>query len=231
MGEDDLRVLLEDRGDRDGRDIVFHRRKRLQHVAAHQEIEPAGGQHEPVVDLRPARLDRDVEAIPLIGAVDHRLVEAAMLRLGHPVCAEGDLVQRHSRCRGHRGADRRCHRCCARKSRRFHFCLPVVCHPNDREPAARRPMPLKYRPSCAIPVPWSRAMADPSRSADGQSRPCRPVDPLQRRVPAHYLVVCPAIVQHYRANRRSGTAVAITGSSTKTGGASTPPRPVRPGLP
>ena len=56
-----------------------------------------------LLTLRAARHDGDVEAVFLVGAVGDRLVEAAVLGLGHPVGAERDLVQRLSGRWGHRG--------------------------------------------------------------------------------------------------------------------------------
>jgi hypothetical protein len=91
MGEDDLRVLLEDRGDVDDRDLLGRGVERLQQVAAHVELDAVGQQERAVVDLRTAGDDLDVEAAFGVGAVGDRLVEAAMFGLGEPVGAEGDL--------------------------------------------------------------------------------------------------------------------------------------------
>jgi hypothetical protein len=93
MGEDDLRVLLEDRGDVDDRDFLGRGVEGLQEVAAHVELDAVGQQERAVVDLRAAGDDLDVEAAFGVGAVGDRLVEAAMFGLGEPVGAEGDLCQ------------------------------------------------------------------------------------------------------------------------------------------
>jgi hypothetical protein len=93
MGEDDLRVLLEDRGDVHDRDFLGRGIEGLQEVAAHVELDAVGQQERAVVDLRAARDDLDVEAAFGVGAVGDRLVEAAMFGLGEPVGAEGDLVR------------------------------------------------------------------------------------------------------------------------------------------
>ena len=94
MRQQHLRVLLEDRGDRDGRDVLGDRVEGLQRVGAHEEVELADRQQDAVVDVRPARHDGDVEPVFLVGAVGERLVEAAMLGLRDPVGAERDLVER-----------------------------------------------------------------------------------------------------------------------------------------
>ena len=93
MREQHLRVLLEDRRDRDHWDVLRHRVEGLQAIRAHEEIDPAGEQQHAVVHLRAARHDRHVEAVFPVGAVGDRLIEAAMLGLGDPVGAERDLVE------------------------------------------------------------------------------------------------------------------------------------------
>ncbi len=93
MGDDDLRVLLEDRGDRHDRHALLHRVERLQQVAAHVIVDPPRQHQRAVVHLRAALDDGDVEPALLVGAVGHGLVEAAMLGLGQPVGAERDLGQ------------------------------------------------------------------------------------------------------------------------------------------
>ena len=81
--------------------------ERLQHVAAHVEIDLAGEQQRPPADLRAALHDRHVEAAGGIGAVGDRLVVAAMLGLGEPVGAEGDLfVRRRAKRAGGKQRDR-----------------------------------------------------------------------------------------------------------------------------
>ena len=93
MRQQHLRILLEDRGDDQGRDVLRDRVERLQRVGAHVEFDPAGDQLQAVVHVRPARQDGDVEAVLLVGAVGHRLIEAAVLGLRHPVGGKSDLVE------------------------------------------------------------------------------------------------------------------------------------------
>ncbi len=66
----------------------------LQRVGAHEEVELADRQQDAVVHVRTARHDGHVEPVFAVGAVGERLVEAAVLGLGHPIGAEADLVQR-----------------------------------------------------------------------------------------------------------------------------------------
>jgi hypothetical protein len=93
MGQEDLRILLEDGGDRDHRHVVGDRVERLQRVRGHEEIDLAGGQEDAVVGVGTAGNDGDVEAVFLVGAVGDRLEEAAMLGLRDPVGSERDLVE------------------------------------------------------------------------------------------------------------------------------------------
>ena len=76
-----------------GRDVLLDRIEALQRVGAHEEVELADRQQDAVVHVRPARHDGDVEPVFAIGAVDQRLIEAAVLGLRHPVGAERDLVE------------------------------------------------------------------------------------------------------------------------------------------
>jgi hypothetical protein len=103
MREQHLRVLLEHRGDHERRDVLLDRIQRLQVVGAHVEVDAADRQQQPVVHIWPARQDRDVEAVLAEGAVDQRLVEAAVLALRHPVGGEGHLVELLSAGRRNRG--------------------------------------------------------------------------------------------------------------------------------
>jgi len=80
--------------------------ERLQRVGAHEEVELADRQQDAVVDLRAARHDGHVEPVLAVSAVGERLVEPAVLGLGHPVGAERDLVER---LRGGRAAPQGCH--------------------------------------------------------------------------------------------------------------------------
>ena len=99
MGHHDLRVFLEMRGDDHDRQVLVDRVEGEQQVAAHVEIELAGGEQETVVGLRAARHDRHVEPILGVSAIDQRLIVAAVLGLGEPVRAEGHLVRRQRRRR------------------------------------------------------------------------------------------------------------------------------------
>ena len=109
MRHQHLRILLEHGGDRERRDVLLDRVEALQRVPAHEKVELADRQQDAVVHLRPARHDGDVEPVLAIGAVDQRLVEAAVLGLRHPVGAEGDLVEglrlRHDGCASHGESD------------------------------------------------------------------------------------------------------------------------------
>ncbi|MFK4490089.1 hypothetical protein ABIA45_005167 [Bradyrhizobium sp. USDA 336] len=98
-----LRILLENRGDGDDGNVVGDGVERHQRVRGHEEIDLAGDQQHPVVLVRAAGDDGDVEAVFLVGAVGDRLEEAAMLGLGDPVGAEGDLVERLGARRRKRG--------------------------------------------------------------------------------------------------------------------------------
>ena len=69
MRQEDLRILLEDGGDRHHRHVVGDRIERQQRVRAHEEIELAGDQQHAVVVVGAARHDGDVEAVFLVGAV------------------------------------------------------------------------------------------------------------------------------------------------------------------
>ena len=105
MREHHLRVLLENRRDRERRDVLLDRTEALQRVRAHEEIDLLGEQRQAVVHLRAARHDGHVEAVFRIGAVGDRLIEAAMLGLGDPIGAERNLVER-LRLRGRQGRER-----------------------------------------------------------------------------------------------------------------------------
>ena len=95
-----LRIFLEHRCDHHRGHAVLHVVEVVQQVAGHQEVDAAGRQQRPVVDLRAALLEGDIEAEGLVGAVGHRLVEAAVRGLRLPVGGEGHLVLRqHGRGR------------------------------------------------------------------------------------------------------------------------------------
>ena len=108
-------ITLEEGRDDHCRDAVAHIVERQQQIPCHQEIQPPGRQHRPVVDLRAARLDFDIEPVAFIGAVHQCLVEPAMTALGQPVGAHDDLVVRPCRSGGQYGADQSqsaCQSCC-----------------------------------------------------------------------------------------------------------------------
>ena len=108
MREQHLRVLLEHGGDVDDRHILRDGVEALQRVGAHEEIELADGHQHAVIGVRATLYDGHVEAVFPVGAVGERLVEAAVLGLGHPVGAESDFVERFrtrrpNPCRGKGG--------------------------------------------------------------------------------------------------------------------------------
>ena len=72
MRHEDLRVFLEHGGDNDRRHILLDRCKGLNHIAAHDEFEAAGGEHQARVGLRAALDDLNVEAVFRISAVGER---------------------------------------------------------------------------------------------------------------------------------------------------------------
>ena len=99
MGQQDLRILLEDGGDRDHRHIIGDRIERHQRVGGHEKVELAGNQQHAVVVVGAAGHDGDVEPVFPVGAVGRGLEESALLGLGHPIGSKRDLVQRLRRCR------------------------------------------------------------------------------------------------------------------------------------
>ncbi len=94
MGQENLRILLEDGGNRHQRHVVGDRVERHQRVRGHEEVELAGNQQHAVVVVGAARHDGDVEPVILVGAVGQGLEKPAMLGLGDPVGSERNLVQR-----------------------------------------------------------------------------------------------------------------------------------------
>ncbi len=97
MRHQDERILLEERGDGDDRDVLFDRVEGLDHIGAHVEVDPARRQQQPTIALRAALQNGDVEAIFRIGAVGHGLIEAAVLRLGPPIGGKSHVVERCGR--------------------------------------------------------------------------------------------------------------------------------------
>ncbi len=106
MREEDLRILLKDRGDRDHRDVVGYRVEGLQRVRAHEEIEFARDQLDPVVDVRATGNDFDVETVTRVSAVRDGLIESAMFGLRDPVGTERHLVEAGRGLRMSRSAHR-----------------------------------------------------------------------------------------------------------------------------
>ena len=94
MGDQHRGVFLEDRRDRDHRDVLLHEIERDEGVRREVEVEPAGGEQLRVVDLRSALPQRHVEPVPPVDPGGDRLVIAAMLGLGLPIRAKADLVFR-----------------------------------------------------------------------------------------------------------------------------------------
>ena len=94
MRHQDLRILLEQGGDGQRRDVLLDGIEALQRVGAHEEVELADRHQDAIVHVRPARHDGHIEAICAISAVSKRLIEAAMLGFRHPVGAEGNPVER-----------------------------------------------------------------------------------------------------------------------------------------
>jgi hypothetical protein len=107
VGHQDLRLLLEDAGDHDRRNAFLDGRKGLDHVAAHVKVDLAYGQQHPAVGLGTPLDDLHIEAVLPVGAVRHRLVEAAMLRLCQPIGSEADLDE--VLCEGSAGGETRDH--------------------------------------------------------------------------------------------------------------------------
>ncbi len=98
MGQENLRILLEDGGDGHHGHVVGDRIERHQRVRAHEEVELAGNQQHAIVVVGAARHDGDVEPVFLVGAVGQGLEKSPVLSLGNPVGSERDLVQRLGAC-------------------------------------------------------------------------------------------------------------------------------------
>ena len=94
MRHQDHRINLKEARDIDDGDFLLHRVEGLDEVRAHGEIDAAGGEQQPRIDLRAALQDAHLQPVAGVGAVGDRLIEAAMLRLRPPVRREGDLVER-----------------------------------------------------------------------------------------------------------------------------------------
>ena len=77
MRHENLGVFLEFRRHHDKREVALLAEETAEQVSALEEVDLAGEQEQAAVSLWTARLDRDVEAIFGVGAVDDGLVEAA----------------------------------------------------------------------------------------------------------------------------------------------------------
>ena len=94
MGNQDLRIRLEHRCDRERRNILLDRIEGLQRVRAQVKVDLSYRQEDAIVDLRTARDDGDVEPVSAVCAVRQRLIESAVLGLRDPVGGKGQLVER-----------------------------------------------------------------------------------------------------------------------------------------
>ena len=167
MGDQHLRLLLEDRGDFDERDVFLNRRERLQQIAGHVELRLAGQHQRTVRRLRSALHDGDLQPVFLIGAVGDRLVEAAMLGLRQPVRAEADFVERQ-RLPGAQKRDRTSQRAQQSLPSRSHHVIPLF----DARSIARLP---------ASPAPAHGSFASQDAChGNGIARPPRYADPTAR---------------------------------------------------
>ncbi len=93
MAHEDLRIFLEMGRHHHGGNVLLGGRERLDHAAAHVEVELSDRHQHPVGGARPPWHDGDFEAVFLEGSISDGLIIAAMLGLGDPVRAEGDLRQ------------------------------------------------------------------------------------------------------------------------------------------
>ena len=94
VGEDGLRVFLENRRHHDRRHAVLHMIKTLQQVTRHQEVKLAGGQQRAAVHLWATLLNLYIQAHAFVGAIGQRLVETAVARLGLPIGGKDHLFLR-----------------------------------------------------------------------------------------------------------------------------------------
>ena len=90
MGDQHCQIFLKNRRYREKRQVFL--RKFDRPTAAQIKVEPAGRQQLHVIDLRPALLDRDVEAVLCINSGRDRLIKAAIFGLGLPVETKGDAI-------------------------------------------------------------------------------------------------------------------------------------------
>ena len=102
--------------------ILRHRIEALQAIRTHEEVDLRREQQHPVVHLRAARHDGDVEAVFSIRAVGDCLIEAAVFGLRDPVGAERDLVEL---LRFRRSSGERQTKCGERAPRQRHDAAPM----------------------------------------------------------------------------------------------------------
>src|SRR5262249_36212871 len=94
MSDQHRRILLENRCNRDHRDVLPYEIKRNEGVGREVEIEPPGGKQLRVIDLRPALPQRHLEPVLPVDPGGDRLIVAAVLGLGLPVRPEADCFCR-----------------------------------------------------------------------------------------------------------------------------------------
>src|SRR6185437_6795682 len=93
MGDQHLRILLEDRGNGDERRLLTHVGDGLVAVR-HDHVDAAGQQELADVEAGTARPQIAVDAVFAVDAGRYRLVVAAVLGLGTPVGVETETVKR-----------------------------------------------------------------------------------------------------------------------------------------
>src|SRR5713226_1077077 len=94
MRDQDLRILLEHRRDRDSRNILLDRIEGLQRVRTQVKIDLSYWQEDAIIHLRAARDDGGVEPVSAVRAVGQSLVESAVFGLRDPVGGKRQLVER-----------------------------------------------------------------------------------------------------------------------------------------
>src|SRR5438105_1117813 len=94
MRHEDLGGLLKLGGDDDGGKVLLRSPEIADHVTAHEKFDLSKQHEQAPVRLRPSLQDRYVEPVLGIGAVNKGLVITPGFRIGEPIGAKGDLVQR-----------------------------------------------------------------------------------------------------------------------------------------
>ena len=94
MRHEDLLILLKVGGHRDDREIPLLGQEIAEKIASLEEVDLARKQKHAAVALRAARQDGDVEPVFGVSAVDDGLVIPSGLRVGQPVQAKRDFVER-----------------------------------------------------------------------------------------------------------------------------------------